>query len=53
MTRWAAVAQRAVRGLGVEASELVQVRDHAGRCDVLAEVLLASGLVGAATSGDE
>jgi leucyl aminopeptidase (aminopeptidase T) len=30
-----------VEGLGVAAGELVQVRDHSGRSDVLAEVLLA------------
>ncbi len=38
---WAAAAQRAVAGLGVEAGEVVIVRDHTGRWDVLQEMLLA------------
>lgn len=38
---WSDVAQRAVVGLGVAAGELVLVRDHAGRPEVLAEILLA------------
>jgi leucyl aminopeptidase (aminopeptidase T) len=38
---WSDVAQRAVQGLGVEAEELVLVRDLAGRPEVLSEVLLA------------
>lgn len=38
---WPAAAQRAVDGLGVEAGEVVIVRDHTGRWDVLQEMLLA------------
>jgi leucyl aminopeptidase (aminopeptidase T) len=38
---WADVAQRAIQGLGVEAGELVLVRDLAGRSEVLSEILLA------------
>lgn len=39
--RWQAAAQRAVDGLGVAEDELILVRDHTGRWDVLQEVLLA------------
>ncbi len=38
---WPAVAQRIAEGLGIEAGELVLVRDRAGRPEVLSEILLA------------
>jgi leucyl aminopeptidase (aminopeptidase T) len=38
---WPAVAQRTVQGLGVEEGEVIIVRDHTGRWDVLQEMLLA------------
>lgn len=38
---WADAAARAIAGLGVRAGELVLVRDHTGRADVLQEMLLA------------
>jgi leucyl aminopeptidase (aminopeptidase T) len=44
---WAQIARRIVQGLGVQPGELVQVRDHAGRFDVLKEILLAVELAGA------
>ncbi len=40
-TSWPEIAQRAVRGLGVRAGELVIVRDHTGRIEALQEFLLA------------
>lgn len=39
--RWQAAARRAIDGLGVSAGELILVRDHTGRWDVLQEMLLA------------
>jgi leucyl aminopeptidase (aminopeptidase T) len=39
--QWSSVAQRVVTGLGIEAGELVLVRDAAGRPEVLTEFLLA------------
>src|SRR4051812_47184996 len=39
--RWSDVAQRVAMGLGIEAGELVLVRDGAGRPEVLTEFLLA------------
>src|SRR5690349_22507580 len=38
---WPRIARRAVAGLGVQPGELVQVRDQAGRQEVLVEMLLA------------
>jgi leucyl aminopeptidase (aminopeptidase T) len=38
---WSEVAQRVGQGLGVEAGDLVLIRDLAGRPEVLSEVLLA------------
>ena len=46
-THWHAVAQRIVAGLNVQSGELVQVRDHLDRPDVLLEVLLAVECAGA------
>lgn len=44
---WEEVAKRIVEGAGVRAGELVQIRDRAGRYDVLQEILLAVELSGA------
>lgn len=44
---WREVAERIVSGLGVRSGELIQVRDRAGRREVLEEVLLAVELRGA------
>lgn len=44
---WPTIAQRIVEGVGAQPGELVQVRDHAGRFDVLEEVLLAVERLGA------
>src|SRR5690348_12815659 len=44
---WPRIARRAVAGLGVQPGELVQVRDQAGRLDVLVEMLLAVERAGA------
>jgi leucyl aminopeptidase (aminopeptidase T) len=44
---WTTIARRIVEGVGVQPGELVQVRDHAGRFEVLEEVLLAIERVGA------
>ncbi len=44
---WREVADRAVYGLGVRAGELVQLRDHSGRWDVVVEMLLAIERAGA------
>jgi leucyl aminopeptidase (aminopeptidase T) len=44
---WPRVARRAVAGLGVQPGELVQVRDQAGRPEVLVELLLAVERAGA------
>ncbi len=40
-TSWSAVAERAAGGLGVAAGEVVLVRDHTGRPEVVLEALLA------------
>ncbi|HYN87037.1 MAG TPA: hypothetical protein VER55_00835, partial [Ardenticatenaceae bacterium] len=47
MSMWTEVADRAIRGLGVTRGELIQVRDHTGRQDVLLEMLLAVERAGA------
>ncbi len=47
MTDWKAFAKRIVDGLNVQPGELIQVRDHIDRPEVLQEVLLAIDLVGA------
>jgi leucyl aminopeptidase (aminopeptidase T) len=39
--QWAAVARRAVDALGLRPRDVVQLRDHSGRHDVLVEMLLA------------
>jgi len=44
---WVRIARRIVQGLDVQPGELVQVRDHAGRFDVLKEISLAIELAGA------
>jgi leucyl aminopeptidase (aminopeptidase T) len=44
---WTDVARRLVQGADVQAGELIQVRDLAGRYDVLTEVLLAIEEAGA------
>ncbi len=44
---WTEVARRVVAGVGTQPGDLVQVQDHAGRPDVLQEVLLAVELAGA------
>jgi leucyl aminopeptidase (aminopeptidase T) len=44
---WTDVARRLVQGVDVKAGELIQVRDLAGRYDVLTEVLLAVEEAGA------
>lgn len=44
---WATIARRIVAGLNVQPGELVQVRDHVDRPDVLQEVLLAVEMAGA------
>ena len=46
-TRWQPLAQRIVHGLGVQPGELIHIQDHAGRLDVLLEILLAMELRGA------
>lgn len=46
-TTWTPIAQRIVAGLGVQPGELIQVRDHIDRPDVLHEVLLAVDCAGA------
>ena len=45
--RWSEIARRAVAGLGVQPGELVQVQEHAGRPEVLQEMLLAVEAAGA------
>jgi leucyl aminopeptidase (aminopeptidase T) len=47
MNRWPAIARRMVAGLHVQPGELIQVRDHIDRPEVLQEVLLAVDLAGA------
>lgn len=44
---WTQVVRRIVAGLDVQPGELIQVRDHVDRPDVLREVLLAVDLAGA------
>ncbi len=44
---WREVAERAIYGLGVRAGELVQVREHSGRWEVVQEMLLAIERAGA------
>ena len=44
---WAQIARRIVAGLDAQPGELIQVRDHVDRPDVLREVLLAVDLAGA------
>jgi leucyl aminopeptidase (aminopeptidase T) len=44
---WTPIADRIVAGLNVQPGELIQVRDHADRPEVLREVLLAIDLAGA------
>ena len=45
--QWPSIAQRIVAGLNVQPGELIQLRDHVDRPDVLREVLLAVDLAGA------
>lgn len=47
MDRWFSIAARLVEGLNVQPGELIQVRDHVDRPDVLQAVLLAVDLAGA------
>ncbi len=47
MTNWKTFAQRIVAGLNVQPGELIQVRDHIDRPEVMQEVLLAIDLAGA------
>lgn len=47
MIHWHEIADRAVRGLGVRPGELIQVREHCGRWDVVLEMLLAVERAGA------
>jgi len=47
MPGWREIADRAVSGLGVRAGELVQIREHSGRFEVLLEMALAVERVGA------
>lgn len=44
---WRNIARLIVQGLGVQPGELIQVRDHSGRLDVLLEILIAIERVGA------
>src|SRR5215212_10074694 len=47
MTDWQSLAKRIVAGLNIQPGELIQVRDHIDRPEVLQEVLLAIDLAGA------
>jgi leucyl aminopeptidase (aminopeptidase T) len=47
MMTWTDVARRLVQGIDVQAGELIQVRDLAGRYEILTEVLLAIEEAGA------
>lgn len=47
MSTWQEIADYAVRGLGVRPGELIQVREHCGRGDVVLEMLLAVERAGA------
>jgi leucyl aminopeptidase (aminopeptidase T) len=44
---WADVATRAIECLGVQSGELIQIREHSGRSDVLVEMMLAIERAGA------
>lgn len=46
-TNWKAFAQRIVDGLNIQPGELIQVRDHIDRPEILREVLLAVDRTGA------
>ncbi len=47
MSEWQPLAERIVQGVNVQPGELIQVRDHVDRPDVLQAVLLAVDLAGA------
>ena len=47
MPAWSKIADRAVKGLGVQPDELIQIREHSGRPDVLVEIALAVERAGA------
>jgi len=47
MQPWRAIARRIAEGLNIRPGELIQVRDHIDRPEVLQEVLLAVEWVGA------
>lgn len=47
MSNWTTIADRVIRGLGVRKGELIQIREHSGRPDVLVEMALAVERVGA------
>lgn len=47
MPGWQEIGDRAVRGLDVRAGEVVQIRDHSGRMDVVLEMALAVERAGA------
>ena len=47
MNHWPTIACRIVAGLNIQPGELIQVRDHCDRPDVLSEVLLAIDMVSA------
>ncbi|MGE0538548.1 MAG: aminopeptidase [Dehalococcoidia bacterium] len=47
MPGWREIADRAVRGLGVRAGEVVQIREHSGRFEVVLEMALAVERAGA------
>jgi len=47
MSAWSKIADRAVKALGVQPDELIQIREHSGRFDVLVEIALAVERVGA------
>ncbi len=46
-TIWSNIARRIVQGLNVQPGEPIQIRDRAGRLDVLLEILLTIELAGA------
>src|SRR4051794_10070560 len=47
MLAWSKIADRAIKGLGVQPDELIQIREHSGRPDVLVEMALAVERAGA------
>jgi leucyl aminopeptidase (aminopeptidase T) len=47
MPGWREIADRAVRGLGVRAGEVIQIREHSGRYEVVLEMALAVERAGA------